>query len=735
MATAAIMEVADITVVVIYFILVLAVGFFAMWKANKSTVSGYFLAGRSMNWAAVGASLFVSNIGSEHFIGLAGSGAASGLSVAAWELNALLLLQLLGWIFIPVYIQSGVYTMPEYLSKRFGGNRLKVYFAVLSLVVYIFTKLSVDLYAGALFIQESLGWNLYLSIIILITMTAVLTVTGGLVAVIYTDTIQAFLMITGALCLTGISLFKVGGLEGVWTKYMQATPNITAILLSSPNLTYSESCHFHLQPKPDALKIFRGPRDPDLPWPAFLLGQTPASIWYWCADQVIVQRVLAAKNIAHAKGSTLMAGSLKILPMFIIVIPGMISRIFFADELVCISPEHCMEVCGSATGCSNVAYPRLVMSVMPVGLRGLMMAVMIAALMSDLDSIFNSASTIFTLDIYKMLRKKASSRELVIVGRLFVVVMVIISIAWVPVIIEMQGGQMFYYIQEVTDYLTPPIAALFLLGVLWHRCNETGAFWGGLVGFVLGALRLILALIYREPHCNQPDERPSFIKDVHFMYVATVLFWVSALVTVVVSLCTPPPRKEQIKTTTLWGLNKRKRLKEQEKEKAGGDVHALKPLNHEIMNGNGLLGKEKCQDLPNKLNVIEANHENTQPSNSHAVTVSDIETPPPIQNDCTAWISDPKMVEEKDRRGVRDEEDKCCLGGEGGVKGGRCVKALEWFCGIQKEPSEPQVMKVQEQEKIVDELLYEPPRTRIILNIGLGVICSVGIFLFIYFSL
>ncbi|XP_042370340.1 sodium/myo-inositol cotransporter-like, partial [Plectropomus leopardus] len=211
---------------------------------------------------------------------------------------------------------------------------------------------------------------------------------------------------------------------------MQATPNITGILLSSPNLTYSESCHLHLHPKPDALKILRGPRDPDLPWPGFLLGQTPASIWYWCADQVIVQRVLAAKNIAHAKGSTLMAGSLKILPMFIIVIPGMISRIFFADELVCISPEHCMEVCGSATGCSNVAYPRLVMSVMPVGLRGLMMAVMIAALMSDLDSIFNSASTIFTLDIYKMLRKKASSRELVIVGRFFVVVMVIISIAW-----------------------------------------------------------------------------------------------------------------------------------------------------------------------------------------------------------------------------------------------------------------------------------------------------------------
>lgn len=209
------MELVDIIVVALYFILVLSIGLLVMWKANRSTVNGYFLASRSMNWAAVGASLFVSNIGSEHFIGLAGLGAASGLSGAAWELNALILLQLLGWIFIPVYIQSGVYTMPEYLAKRYGGRRLQVYFAVLSLSLYIFTKLSVDLYAGALFIQESLGWDLYLSIIFLIAMTALLTVTGGLVTVIYTDTIQAVIMVSGALCLAGISLSKVGGIQGL----------------------------------------------------------------------------------------------------------------------------------------------------------------------------------------------------------------------------------------------------------------------------------------------------------------------------------------------------------------------------------------------------------------------------------------------------------------------------------------------------------------------------------------
>lgn len=401
----------------------------------------------------------------------------------------------------------------------------------------------------------------------------------------------------------------------------------------------------------------------------------------------------------------------------------MISRILFADDLACISPDHCVEVCGSAAGCSNVAYPRLVMSVMPPGLRGLIMAVMIAALMSDLDSIFNSASTIFTLDIYKMIRKQVSSRELVIVGRLFVVFMVVVSIAWVPVIIEMQGGQMFYYIQEVSDYLTPPIASFFLLGIMWHRCNETGAFWGGMVGFVLGALRLVLTFVYREPHCNQPDERPSFIKDVHFMYVAAILFWVSTFVTVVVSLCTAPPTKEQIRTTTLWGLNKRKKLKQEEKLKKGMDVNVLKPLDTTLKNGTCLPANEKG-------NGLVSNHENSQPSNCHPVMTRDIETS--FQNGSLSPIADPEL-EQGEVRGVRDsdEEKEGCFRE---VEGGRCIKALEWFCGLQK-PSKDQVMTIQDQEKIVDELLHEPPRIRLILNVGLAMVSSVAIFLFIYFSI
>ncbi|XP_030434311.1 sodium/myo-inositol cotransporter [Gopherus evgoodei] len=709
------LETADIAIVTLYFVLVLCIGFFAMWKYNRSTVSGYFLAGRSMTWVAIGASLFVSNIGSEHFIGLAGSGAASGFAVGAWEFNALMLLQLLGWVFIPVYIRSAVYTMPEYLSKRFGGHRIQIYFAALSLILYIFTKLSVDLYSGALFIQESLGWNLYLSVILLIGMTALLTVTGGLVAVIYTDTLQALLMIIGALTLMIISMMEVGGFEEVKRRYMLATPNITSILLTY-NLSNTNSCHVH--PKPDALKMLREPTDEDVPWPGFLFGQTPASVWYWCADQVIVQRVLAAKNIAHAKGSTLMAGFLKLLPMFIIVIPGMISRILFADDIACINPEHCMQVCGSRAGCSNIAYPRLVMKLVPVGLRGLMMAVMIAALMSDLDSIFNSASTIFTLDVYKLIRKSAPSRELMIVGRVFVAFMVIISIAWVPIIVEMQGGQMYLYIQEVADYLTPPVAAVFLLGIFWKRCNEQGAFYGGMVGFVLGSTRLILAFIYRAPECNQPDTRPDFIKNIHYMYIATALFWITGIVTITVSLFTPPPTKEQIRTTTFWSL----KIRSVKENASKGDPYKVQEknilkcnenANHILPNGKS---EENIKNIkPEDINLLVTCREDSNP----VISVSHSEVETPVDCYSNGQVS---LMGEKKREEETDNREKHW-------------KFIDWFCGFRGRNMNERAIQDTEEETLCLQMLEETPKVKLLLNIGLFCVCSLGIFMFVYFSL
>lgn len=708
------MEAADIAVVALYFVLVLIIGFFAMWKSNRSTVSGYFLAGRSMTWAAIGASLFVSNIGSEHFIGLAGSGAASGFAVGAWEFNALMLLQLLGWIFIPVYIRSGVYTMPEYLSKRFGGHRIQIYFAILSLILYIFTKLSVDLFAGALFVQESLGWNLYLSIILLIGMTALLTVTGGLVAVIYTDMLQALLMIIGALTLMIVSMIEIGGFEEMKRRYMLATPNITSILLTH-NFTNANFCH--VSPKPDSLKMLREPTDEDIPWPGFVLGQTPASVWYWCADQVIVQRVLAAKNISHAKGATLMAGFLKILPMFIIVIPGMISRILFVDDIACVSPEHCMQVCGSRAGCSNIAYPRLVMKVLPVGLRGLMMAVMIAALMSDLDSIFNSASTIFTLDIYKFVRKRASSRELMVVGRVFVAFMVVISIAWVPIIIQMQGGQMYLYIQEVADYLTPPVAALFLLGIFWKRCNEQGAFWGGMVGFVLGVTRLILAFVYRPPECNLPDNRPGFIKHFHYMYIATALFWITGIVTIIVSLLTHPPDKEQIRTTTFWAVKNKTVAESKPKEDHSkvSDKSAIagsEDTKHMIPKGKpeGPV-KVQLEDITLLMAYNEESHVNS-------ACVSEAETPIDCYSNGQAALMG-KTQEVGDTKSV-----------------GKCPTFLYWFCGYKTEDLNKRPIRDEvAEETLCLQMLEETPLVKRVLNVGLLCICTVGISMFVYFSL
>ncbi|XP_072900961.1 sodium/myo-inositol cotransporter-like [Hemitrygon akajei] len=706
------METADLAVVGFYFVLVLCIGFFAMWKSNRSTVSGYFLAGRSMTWVAMGASLFVSNIGSEHFIGLAGSGAASGFAVGAWEFNAVLLLQVLGWVFIPVYFRSGVYTMPQYLSRRYGGSRLKMYFALLFLILYVFTKLSVDLYAGALFIRVSLGWDLYLSIIILIGLTAVLTVTGGLVAVIYTDALQAVLMIGGALTLMVVGMVKVGGLDELKRRYMLASPNVTTIITSF-NLSSTNTCHIH--PKEDSLKMLREPTDEDIPWPGFLLGQTPASAWYWCADQVIVQRVLAAKNIAHAKGATLMAGFLKLLPMFIIVIPGMISRILFTDEIVCINPEHCMQVCGSSAGCSNIAYPRLVLGILPAGLRGLMMAVMIAALMSDLDSIFNSASTIFTLDVYKHIRKAASSRELMVVGRLFVIFMVGTSIAWVPVIVEMQGGQMYLYIQEVADYLIPPMAAVFLLGILWKRCNEQGAFYGGLVGSILGIIRLILAFVYQEPDCDQPDTRPNFIRNVHYMYVAMALFWTTTIIAVIVSLLTPALPREYTRNTTIWALKDLNNIKRAQPEESA------KLASRTVSESNGstiCVDKSDC----NRKDTDGIELVLLMPGSDESKSLC---SPSSIEG---LTPNDGYLISQTTVAHQTNEEPQ--------LERSKWWKFFDCICGLKNyDVTSPVAKNIIEEEHICLEMLQESPRIKLLLNIGLLVVLSSGISMFIYFSL
>uniref|UniRef100_A0A8C6PSJ5 Solute carrier family 5 member 9 n=1 Tax=Nothobranchius furzeri TaxID=105023 RepID=A0A8C6PSJ5_NOTFU len=512
-------------------------------RANRTTVGGYFLAGRSMTWWPIGASLMSSNVGSGLFIGLAGTGAAGGIAVGGFEWNASWVLVALGWIFIPVYISSGVVTMPEYLAKRFGGSRIRIYMSVLSLILYIFTKVSTDMFSGALFIQVSLGWDLYLSTGILLLVTAIYTVAGGLAAVIYTDALQTLIMVGGAFSLMFIAFSKVGWYEGLVDHYMTSVPMVTVA---------NTTCHI---PRHDAFHMFRDPISGDLPWPGLVFGLTVLATWVWCTDQVIVQRSLSAKSLSHAKAGSVLGGYLKLMPMFFIVMPGMISRALFPDEIGCVDPALCRSICGASVGCSNMAYPKLVVELMPVGLRGLMLAVILAALMSSLTSIFNSSSTLFTLDLYHRARPRASEMELMIVGRVFILVLMCISLLWIPVVQTANSGQLFDYIQSVTSFLAPPITAVFVMAIFWPRANEQGAFWGLMTGLAVGLTRMIMEFSYFPPSCGQPDHRPSVVTDVHYLYFALILLALTCLVIVVVSLVTAPIPKEHLYRLTWWSRN------------------------------------------------------------------------------------------------------------------------------------------------------------------------------------
>ncbi|TPP67032.1 Sodium:myo inositol cotransporter [Fasciola gigantica] len=390
----------------------------------------------------------------------------------------------------------------------------------------------------------------------------------------YTDTLQFFVMITGAVLLAILSFVRVGGFSGLLAAYGSSIAYVNASTTQGSQLLVNLLDAYHQTngttlielaghssdlaslkcglPSPKAFRLLREINDPDMPWLGFLLGQTPASIWYWCADQMMVQRALAAKSLSHAQGATLMAGAIKILPFFIIVVPGMISRVLFPDEIACLPGDDCFEKCGQRSGCADMAYPKLVFGIMPSGLRGLMLAVMLAALISDLTSIFNSASTLFTMDVYKRFRKQARDSELVLIGRVFVIFLVAVSILWVPVIQRLQGGQLYMYIQGVAACLAPPIAAVYLLTILWRRSTEPGAFFALMTGLIVGLIRLVLTVVYHEPVCGEPDNRPDIVARLHYMYFAVLSFLLTTVVMVVVSLFTRPPDRHKLSRLTYF---------------------------------------------------------------------------------------------------------------------------------------------------------------------------------------
>merc|ERR1712227_69128 len=555
----------DIVVIVGYFLAGLVVGLISSWRSKRDSVDGYFLASRSMNWIPVGASLFASNIGSGHFIGLAGSGAASGIGIATFEMNAIFILMLLGWVFVPVYMAAGVFTMPEYLRARFGGQRIRVFLSILALLLYVFTKISADLYAGALFIKLALDLQgdtgLYLSVLALLAIAAIFTIGGGLSAVIWTDFVQTILMIIGAVWLMIMSFTEVGGYEQLIDKYLESVPDSEYVSTYNDSVTGEmRSCGASAVDEDKFMRFFR-PADVgsgDLPWTGVLTGMTISSIWYWCADRVIVQRTLSAKNISHAKAGCILASLLKFLPLFLLVFPGMAARVLFTNEVACSDPDQCDRICNSRTGCTNIAYVKLVLQLMPQGARGLMLAVMMAALMSSLTSIFNSSSTIFTMDIWTRIRSKPSDTELLVVGRTFVIFLVAVSIAWMPIISNFKSSQLFVYIQAISNFLSPQVAAVFLLGIFWQRTNEQGAFWGLMFGFILGIIRFALEFGYSKPSCGSliQDTRPEFVKtfvdDIHYLHYGAVLFVVTGAVTIIISLMTKPIPEEKLYRLTFW---------------------------------------------------------------------------------------------------------------------------------------------------------------------------------------
>uniref|UniRef100_A0A8D0EP62 Sodium/mannose cotransporter SLC5A10 n=1 Tax=Strix occidentalis caurina TaxID=311401 RepID=A0A8D0EP62_STROC len=497
-------------------------------RVNRNTVSGYFLAGRDMAWWPIGASLFASSEGSGLFIGLAGTGAAGGIAVTGFEWNYNVLAVPTGsTVFLPCHSCNSPWVLPG----QSGITHPSLCF---------FSLTQTDLYSGALFVQVCLGWDLYLATILMLVVTGLYTIAGGLAAVIYTDALQTLIMVLGAIVLAVKAFNEIGGYPNLEEAYLKAVPSKIV-----PNTT----CHL---PRADAMHLFRDPVSGDLPWTGMTFGLSIMATWYWCTDQVIVQRSLSAKSLCHAKAGSILASYLKMLPLFVIIMPGMISRVLYPDTVACVDPEECARVCGAAVGCSNIAYPKLVVELMPSGLRGLMIAVMMAALMSSLTSIFNSSSTLFTMDIWRKLRPGAGERELLLVGRVVTVVLVALSVVWIPILQSSSGGQLYVYIQAVTSYLAPPVTAVFVLAVFWPRANEQGAFWGLMVGLALGLTRLGLELAYPPPRCGVPDQRPWLLTDIHYLHFAVLLGTATGAVVMGGSLLTPPPPPD----LTWWTLSR-----------------------------------------------------------------------------------------------------------------------------------------------------------------------------------
>jgi len=495
----------DWVVILSYFVLIGAVALWVMTRKQKNT-EDYFLAGRNLGWFVVGASIFASNIGSEHVVGLAGAGAGGKIPMLIYELHAWLVITL-GWVFLPFYLRSGVFTMPEFLERRFSpGTRW--FLSIFSLIAYVLTKVSVTIYAGGIVIASIFNIGFYESALITVVLTGLYTVMGGMRAVVYTEALQTIVLVVGAGTLTWVGLNAVGG----WSGMKEAL-------------------------EPGYLNMWRPASDPDFPWPSLVITSSIVGMWYWCTDQYIVQRVLAARNIQQGRRGTIFGGFLKLTPVFLFLIPGVIAlALKNKGELSWDSPDQ--------------AFAALLMDKMPAGLRGLVAAGLLAALMSSLASIFNSCSTLFTVDIYKKLYPQTPEAKLVRVGRIATVIVVMLGIAWIPIMAGI-SGVLYEYLQSVQAYIAPPITAVFLLGIFYKRINSKGAMATLLAGLIVAFLRLVLEL---NKEYLEPGSIWYVFGNTNFLTFAAWFFLASVLICLIVSLLTPAPTPQQIQGLTFGSL-------------------------------------------------------------------------------------------------------------------------------------------------------------------------------------
>jgi len=514
-------ELLDWIVLIGYFVVLLGVAYWVIRRENKNT-EDYFLAGRNMGWFVIGASIFASNIGSEHVVGLAGTGAAGNMPLAHYELHAWIVL-LLGWLFLPFYMRSGVFTMPEFLEKRFD-SRSRWFLSIFSIVGYVLTKVSVTIYAGGIVVSNLLNIptielagmeisGFMIGAIGTVIITGLYTVLGGMRAVVYTEAIQTVILIVGAFIITFIGLNAVGG----WSELKMA----------------AGSSHFNM---------WRPSSDPDFPWTGMVIGGTIVGIWYWCTDQYIVQRTLSAANIKIGRRGAIFGAYLKILPIFIFLVPGIIAYVLKEKGML-------------DYGTSDEVFPALVQYLLPAGLRGLVAAGLMAALMSSLASVFNSSSTLFTVDIFKKLYPNSSEEKLLRTGRWATVGVTIIGLLWIPFLVALSKGTLYQYLQSVQAYIAPPITAVFLMGILWKRTTSAGAITTLLLGLVMAAIRIGAELATGG---EGSGIMASFAK-INFAHLAIYLFVLYVIVCAVVSLLTEKPDEEQIRGLTFGTLTAEQR--------------------------------------------------------------------------------------------------------------------------------------------------------------------------------